>query len=267
MREISEDTIVTCIYAVYDPTERTVTYANAGHLPPLLTLPDGVTTRLTSGGPPLGTGRTWAKPETVTLVPGALLTLYTDGLVEERGTGIDEGIDALAALLSAADDAVEERPARLVRALRPDGTDDDIAILMAAVSPRSSHDRSSITRFESDDDIARAAREFIGERLTEWRVPDATVFDVQLVVSELATNAMRHGRPPIDVLVRRAAERVFVSVHDSGAASPRMRHPGILDNGGRGLLIVSSIAERWGTRQTDTGKSVWSMIRLPASVG
>ena len=63
-------------------------------------LPGGPVRRLTEGGPPLGTGRDTIRPETVTLPAGALLALYTDGLVERRGQDVDVGIDRLAELLA-----------------------------------------------------------------------------------------------------------------------------------------------------------------------
>ena len=96
VRDLGEDHIVTCIYAVYDPGERRLTYANAGHLPPLLRIP-GEPTRVLDGPtePPLGTGLPATRGAEVMLPPGSVLTLYTDGLVEDRDHDLDDGIARL----------------------------------------------------------------------------------------------------------------------------------------------------------------------------
>ncbi len=269
VREISNETIVTCVYAIYDPSERTLTYANAGHLPPLLTLPGGTVQRLVAGGPPLGTGRTWAKPETLNLPPGAMLTFYTDGLVERRGTDLDEGIDRLVRHLGTIAGPLEALPGLLVDELLADrhdgadGPDDDVAVLIARVSDRSSAERFASLDLVADADAPRLAREFATRQLAEWVVPEEVGYDVELIVSELVTNALRHGAPPIEMRMRRALDRIFVDVHDSASAPPQMRHAGPADDNGRGLLIVATLAERWGTRLTETGKSVWCLVRLP----
>src|SRR6185295_18012497 len=104
-------------------------YANAGHLPPLLTVPGAGTRRLTgSAGPPLGAGPLTLEEETVELPVGARLVLYTDGLVERRTRNLDVGIDALAARLEDATESIAELPGALVTALAPEGSDDDVAV-------------------------------------------------------------------------------------------------------------------------------------------
>ncbi|MDQ1649078.1 MAG: hypothetical protein QOG60_1135, partial [Frankiaceae bacterium] len=131
VRDLGEDQIVTCVYAVYDPGERKLTYANAGHLPPLLRLPSGICAPLTAAAePPLGAGPPVSRGGEVELPPGALLALYTDGLVEDRTRDLDDGIAMLAAELDRVDHVADEVPARLVSALLPDGPDDDVAMLL-----------------------------------------------------------------------------------------------------------------------------------------
>ncbi len=113
VREISEDTIVTCVYAVYDPAEQTLDYANAGHLPPLLVDDRRGARRLLLGGPPLGAGQHRSIDEQVPMALGTMLVLYTDGLVERRGSNLDTGIDALADLVSNTDVPLPQLPATL----------------------------------------------------------------------------------------------------------------------------------------------------------
>jgi anti-sigma regulatory factor (Ser/Thr protein kinase) len=158
---------------------------------------------------------------------------------------------------------IEAVPDRLVQLLRPGPPDDDIAILIARVSDRSGEDRYAACTLGSDADVVRQAREFTIARLAEWDVPTELGYDLELIVSELVTNAVRHGRPPVELRLRRAVDRLFVDVHDAAAAPPRMRHAGPADDSGRGLLIVATLSERWGTRHTDNGKSVWCRVRLP----
>jgi serine phosphatase RsbU (regulator of sigma subunit) len=91
----------TCVAAVIDPAAKSCTVAVAGHVPPFLVLPGGVTQMpALPSGLPLGLGVTEPFDETVLeLPPGATLVLYTDGVVEDRTSAIDEGISRLRAAL------------------------------------------------------------------------------------------------------------------------------------------------------------------------
>ncbi|MET0766361.1 MAG: PP2C family protein-serine/threonine phosphatase, partial [Aeromicrobium sp.] len=85
VQDLAGDQIVTCVYAVFDPVDETLRYANAGHLPPLVAGHGGSAVRLTAGGPPLGAGYGAVPTEEVPLAAGATIVCYTDGLVERRG--------------------------------------------------------------------------------------------------------------------------------------------------------------------------------------
>jgi len=147
VRDLGEDQIVTCVYGVYDPTDRTLVFANAGHLPPLLTTADGVTRRLdAAGGAPLGTGPLSLLESVVDVPAGALVALYTDGLVERRDNDLDDGIDTLAAVLGAHDGELDDLPPSLVSALLPDGPDDDVAVLLASRSTSSARRSGASSR-------------------------------------------------------------------------------------------------------------------------
>ncbi|MEU2961985.1 ATP-binding protein [Streptomyces albidoflavus] len=114
-----------------------------------------------------------------------------------------------------------------------------------------------------------AARDFTAAVLDEW---DARVRrdDVLLCVSELATNALLHGVPPgrgFRLFVLRADDGgVRVEVHDSGHGRPATRAPGGEAESGRGLLLVSALADDWGVGERNPGKSVWCSFR-PVGVG
>ncbi len=135
VRDIAPDQIVTCVYAIFDPANLLIRFANAGHVPPLVRQPDGNTTRVTSEPhPPLGLGTPFGEEREVQLSPGASVVFYTDGLVELRGQDLEVGIDELAQLVTAIVTPLAEMPEALVRARLPDcETDDDVAVLVARV--------------------------------------------------------------------------------------------------------------------------------------
>ncbi|MFE9471164.1 ATP-binding protein [Streptomyces griseofuscus] len=105
-----------------------------------------------------------------------------------------------------------------------------------------------------------AARRFAEWSLSYWGLTDwERSAYVLLCVSELATNAVVHGVPPGRGFLLRLcheAALVRVEVHDSGTGVPAVAHP-TLDEGGRGLLLVSALSDRWGVGERSPGKIVW----------
>ena len=265
VREVSEETIVTCVYAIYDPGEQKLTYANAGHLPPLVLEPGHRTRRLLAGGPPLGAGTHGDIAETVPFPSGSVLALYTDGLVERRGADLDAGIDKLAAVLSSTVAPLADLPSLLVDRLVPEGPDDDVAILVCRANDTAAEDRVVRHDVGNDPGALSEARRFVGRTLDGWHVSDALGFDILLAVSELATNAINHGARPIQLRLRKQRQHLLLEVRDSGVGVPSVQqsHPDAVS--GRGLLIVSRLAERWGIRPGPAGKTVWAQFRLPVS--
>jgi two-component sensor histidine kinase len=83
------------------------------------------------------------------------------------------------------------------------------------------------------------------------------------VVSELVTNAIRHGAPPIQLRLIRD-DGIVCEVADASSTAPHLQRSRALDEGGRGLLLVCELAESWGTRQTTTGKTIWCQQVLPS---
>jgi signal transduction histidine kinase/DNA-binding response OmpR family regulator/serine phosphatase RsbU (regulator of sigma subunit)/anti-sigma regulatory factor (Ser/Thr protein kinase) len=263
VRDLGDDQIVTCVYAVYDPGDRSLAYANAGHLPPLLVVPGQPTRRLTgAAGPPLGTGPVSLVEERIPLPPGATLVLYTDGLVEHADVDIDTGIDRLTHELARRSDDLAEVPAQLVTALLPQGPDDDIAVLLARVSHEALRTTAAVWQIEQEERAVHQTRGSVVRTLRDWSVPDALAADIVLLVTELVTNAVLHGRPPIQLRLRRTTSHIVVEVDDSATFLPRKLRPTPEDEHGRGLQLVSLLAHRWGTRPTVSGKSVWCVFPL-----
>ncbi|MFI6444507.1 SpoIIE family protein phosphatase [Kitasatospora sp. NPDC050543] len=131
--------LASCFLLRLDPATGRAHAARAGHLPPLLRRPDGPTELLeVAGGPLLGIEHRAEYPVTeLRLDPGSVLALYTDGLVEEPGTGIDEGIDRLRGVLAhAGATGLDQLADRLLRDARGSThRADDVALLLTAYRP------------------------------------------------------------------------------------------------------------------------------------
>jgi hypothetical protein len=89
------------------------------------------------------------------------------------------------------------------------------------------------------------------------------VFVTELVVSELVTKAVRYGRGTVRLRLIRAAT-LICEVSDESGAAPHLRRARNFDEGGRGLLLVAQLSQRWGTRQIPTGKIIWAEQPLSA---
>jgi anti-sigma regulatory factor (Ser/Thr protein kinase) len=122
-----------------------------------------------------------------------------------------------------------------------------------------SHEQRLLAEAES---IAKA-RSFVGGLLVEHRIPRLSD-DVRLVVSELATNAIRHASTPFTVTLERLAWSVLLTVTDGSQARPVRLPAGLLDTGGRGLSIVECVSREWGVSpaRPGTGKSVWASFAV-----
>ena len=269
--EIDPTLIATCLYAVYDPSEQLLTYSSAGHLPLMIREPDGSVTRPDDPcGPPLGTGGWLHTSADVALVTGATGVLYTDGLVERRGQDIDEGLDGLAGTFAGATGHPEVICARLLRAMgvTPDH-DDDVAALVFQLPERDA-DSAELFRSASLDllggaEAVSSARAFTTGVLASWRLGEELLDLGVLAVSELVSNSFTHGHPPMRLRLRRTDRRLTVEVTDADDHLPRRRRAEPVDESGRGIAIIATIASSWGTRRTpDGGKAVWCDFLLPA---
>jgi anti-sigma regulatory factor (Ser/Thr protein kinase) len=195
-------------------------------------------------------------------LPGeALIILYTDGLVERRGRDLDLGIDELAGRILAGELPVSELPASLVEALAPEGTEDDIAILVAGIGAHSVQKTATLEVPASPAAVADARR-FAVATFRGWSLPDELTQDGALIATELVTNAVVHGQPPIRLRLRRTARELAIEVDDAASAMPRKLRAGADDLHGRGLDIVAQLSTRWAARADGYGKTVWSTLRI-----
>jgi anti-sigma regulatory factor (Ser/Thr protein kinase) len=103
----------------------------------------------------------------------------------------------------------------------------------------------------------RPARRLAGEQLEHWGFGHHRE-TAELLVSELVTNAIRHGDGPIHLTVTAQDGTLRFEVEDEAAdAVPQIRPVGVTDEGGRGLHLVCMLSSRWGAKRTATGKIVW----------
>ncbi|EPJ42773.1 hypothetical protein STAFG_0169 [Streptomyces afghaniensis 772] len=130
--QLGLDRLATCLLAVMDPRAGTCTAASAGHLPPAVLRPDGgIEVLWPPAGPPIGTGLGGYESFTVRMDPGTTLLLYTDGLVERRGTDIDVSVQALQTLSLPTDGPLDDMLDTLLTHLANGAFEDDVAILAA----------------------------------------------------------------------------------------------------------------------------------------
>ena len=259
--DLSEVYLATCVYAVYDSVTRRCTFANAGHLPPVLVEPGEDALMLdVPPGMPLGVGGEPFEEVEVELPEGALLALYTDGLVESRDHPLDEGLQAFVGALTDPSAPLEDVCDHVLNTLDTHHGEDDIALLMARVQGLPADSVGDWTLPREPRSVGRA-REFARGRLLSWDL-EPLVDTTELLVSELVTNALRYGEG--EIRLRLLLDRTLVcEVWDSGLVQPRRRRARDTDEGGRGLQLVGLLSAAWGSRRTPLGKTVWFELPLP----
>ncbi|GAA2133219.1 SpoIIE family protein phosphatase/ATP-binding protein [Kitasatospora kazusensis] len=254
----------TCLYAIYDPVSRLCTIATAGHPAPALLRPDGsVDFPELPIGPPLGAGGMPFETAQVHLAEGTQIVLYTDGLVEDRTRDFDIGMELLRqALLSHQDRQPEENCQAVVDDLLPARPQDDVALLIARTRVLGA-DRVAEREVPSDPAAVADVRAWAAATLDEWDLADLA-FGTELVLSELVTNAIRYGSPPVRLRLLRD-RGLTCEVSDGSSTSPHLKYAASTDEGGRGLFMVAQLTRRWGTRYSSQGKIIWAEQPLPAS--
>ncbi|NSC25266.1 SpoIIE family protein phosphatase [Streptomyces albus subsp. chlorinus] len=258
----------TVLYALYDPASGRCHLARAGHPPPVLAHPDGTTRVLAApANLPLGLGTSPFETHTVTLPEGSRLVLYTDGLVRLRTRDLDDRLDLLRSTLAGSDDDPGHTCTALLDALLPDRSEsdrDDIALLVARTR-RLPPDRIAQWEVPSDPEAVAPVRTACRERMTAWGLGE-TAFTAELLLSELLTNAIRHGEPP--VTVRLLCDRYLTcEVSDSSSTAPHVRRATTVDEGGRGLFLIAQLARHWGIRYGPHGKTIWAELPLTGGRG
>ncbi|AJT69996.1 hypothetical protein T261_8403 [Streptomyces lydicus] len=255
----------TCVYAVFDPLTRRCAVARAGHPAPARVRADGQVEFLDlPDGLPLGRGGAPFEKGEATLDDGDLLVLYTDGSPTGQGQGPETNLASFRRALSGAGFTAAQRLDdicdTIMGHLPPARRQDDVALLVARV--RGLEPDQHVTWDLADDPaVVSEARALAIGKLKEWDLEELE-FTTEILVSELATNAIRYGSPPIQLRLIRD-RNLICEVSDSSSTSPHIRRALDTDEGGRGLYMVSQLAQLWGTRYHARGKTIWAEQPLP----
>ncbi len=286
------DDIVTLVIVALDADAGTAVIANAGHLPPLVFSPGrsgAPATGPNDTSPPIGVPVNGPRAShLLQLEPGSALLLLTDGLVEERANDLDLRMASLAEratelladpaadLEQVADALVQPRVHR----------DDDVTVLLARLRSASDgaggvvHPGASVSditsllevRLPVDPTAVATARGLVREAvLASGVMVGPELLDaILLVTSELVTNGLAHGEPPVTLRVEHRGGRIRLTVSDAGSNIPRPRIAGPEATGGRGLFLVSALATAWkiepsggaGEGRRTAGTAVWAEFAL-----
>nr|WSZ98152.1 SpoIIE family protein phosphatase [Streptomyces sp. NBC_00857] len=265
-QRLGTDRMATCLYAVYDPVAHRITIANAGHPPPILLHLGGRAEVLrVPPGAPIGVGGVDFEAVELDAPAGATLLLYTDGLVESRlrdvWTGIEQLRERLAATaqLTGPDHSppLEALCDDVLDVLGPGDRDDDIALLAARFDGIAPSD-VAYWFLEPEDAAPGRARRLARRALSRWNLEELSD-SVELLISEVVTNAVRYAERPVTLRLLRT-DVLRCEVGDDSPQLPRQRRARDTDEGGRGLFLVNRLARRWGATRLSTGKVVWFEI-------
>ncbi|MEH0936973.1 ATP-binding SpoIIE family protein phosphatase [Micromonospora psammae] len=262
----TQELFVTVVFGVVDADRGEATLASAGHPPPLIRhgRPDGTATAGyvdVPTGAPLGLG---CRPRTVTVpfAPGDTLLLYSDGVVERRWQDLSAGLDGLAEAVAGAASGDPRALCAVATGAVAGATEDDVAVL--AVEHALKPSRSASMEMPAEPTAPSRVRHWLTAQLTEWRVPEAVIGAAVLCTSELTTNALLHAGTAARVEIDLSAERLLVSVADSGTRGTVTRaQTDTLSSRGRGLGLIEQLSDAWGTDPTVRGSTVWFEILVP----
>jgi anti-sigma regulatory factor (Ser/Thr protein kinase)/GAF domain-containing protein len=259
-----EMTFATVVYAVVDTSAGVLRHSSAGHPPPVVAYPDGRVELLEGGrGLPLGTGLGPKYRQSVVELPaGSIVLLYTDGLVERRGSSIDDGLEALVAAMREGPTDAEQLLEHVLDELVT-GADraDDIAILAARFLPVAPQ-RLDL-RVASRERSLHLVRDAIRIWLEGTELPRADAEELLLAVWEVCANAIEHAEDPFEDAVRVRADlddsRVRIVVDDTGRFVPVTVRP----NRGLGLRLTEELASDVEITTSGTGTKVVLEKDLP----
>ena len=264
VRSLDGGQMATLLYLVVEPDHGTIHFASAGHVPPLAIGPTGEAEYLASApNPPLGVFESEGHTElTAELAPGTTIVLYTDGLVEERGVSIDQGLDALR--LAAAQDVChpDELCDRLVEAmLAIHPANDDIAVLALRALPTAPPPLH--LDIPSDPTQLGMMRRELGSWLRAAGASSGVVEVVQMACHEACSNSIEHGfsfgEGSLQVDAELDERRVVLTIRDDGGWVDRP--DGNLPYRGNGLRMMEALMDSVELTHENGGGTAVRMAR------
>jgi anti-sigma regulatory factor (Ser/Thr protein kinase)/putative methionine-R-sulfoxide reductase with GAF domain len=260
LQTISGRGMATAAYAIIDPTTGSLTYASAGHPPPVI-VRDGQDAQLmeVTGAPPLGSLPFASFPEAQDrLASNDAILLYTDGLIERRHESLTTGLERLRAL--AATPATAEQLCRRVTAelVPAGGGDDDIAVVVLRIAPVEATLR---VRFAADPQVLSQMRRMLSRWLHEHAAQPDEIAAIILACGEACANAIEHAYAP------GVAYFELEALHEDGVVTVIVRDTGRWRaprgaNRGRGLKMIAAAVDELDLRTTDAGTDVVMRRRL-----
>src|SRR5919199_752486 len=254
--------MATLLYMVIEPDLGSITFASAGHLPPLVLPPEGEAFYLEGGRTlPLGVMPSIEYPEaTFELEAGSTLVMYTDGLVEERGASIDTGLEALKEAVAEGPDDPDALCDHIVARLLADRpATDDIAVLAVRTVPMSS-ERMHLDLPTNPKSLA-TLRRTVGRWLESLGATRSESSDVQVSCHEACSNAMEHAyrfrEATIAVDGAFDGREVRLTVSDRGGWREQRD-----SDRGRGLDLIRALRESVEVEPSEEGTAVVMRKRL-----
>ncbi|GAA1907585.1 SpoIIE family protein phosphatase [Streptomyces sodiiphilus] len=250
-----------CVYCVYDPVTGCCTVAGAGRPPPVFARPGEGSAEYVPlrPGQPLGVDGLPSEQYEVRLPPGSVLAFCTDELVKQAGGSTSDGMERLRVKVGAAA-AAYAAPSEIARVVLGDlltgePPANDVALLVARV--RSLPEGSSVAwEFPADPAVVARTRDLVLGQLAQWGLEELS-FSTELIASELVTNSIRYAGGPVGLRLIKD-ETLICEVSDPSQTQPHLRRARPTDEGGRGLFLIAQLAHRWGSRYTQTGKTIWT---------
>jgi serine phosphatase RsbU (regulator of sigma subunit)/anti-sigma regulatory factor (Ser/Thr protein kinase) len=282
----SDPRFATCLYVEADPATGALEIARAGHPDPAIRMADGtVLTRPTAGGLPLGIDPDADYPTTrLSLEPGEIMLICTDGLIETGGHDVETGWRRIRRILEGHTGDLETLADALVQGVHgpsshhttgplADRREDDIAVLLLcrAGEDRRCGDgalrtrpggvrRSVLTVAQDEPERVAEARQQLRQLLHDWSSPDQ-IDSAVLLLSEMLTNVLVHTDADALLTAEVSGDvgerRMRIEVTDAGDDLPHRRRPGELASSGRGLVLIEILADTWGVDPRGKGKSIW----------
>jgi GAF domain-containing protein/anti-sigma regulatory factor (Ser/Thr protein kinase) len=253
----------TVVCAVLNPETGELVYSSAGHPPPILVHADGTTRTLDDGHTiPLGLRPDRPRPEAHLTVPGrATLVLYTDGLVERRGSALDDGIGRAAALVEdGRDSALDDLANQMMSRLAPSGGYQDDVVLLLYRHP-------APLEMEFPAHVSQLARSRVALRrwLTRARVDSDQAHDMLVAAGEAVANAIEHGHrdSPEGIISLHATalvDEVRLTITDTGSWKPPQ--PAKEAHRGRGITLMRALMQDIAIHPEAAGTTVHLSARI-----
>ena len=253
--------MATAVFGILDPVALTFAYTTAGHPPPVLATPDQEARALTAGGLPLGLGDSMLPAvQTVSLLSGALLTLYTDGLIQSTRQ-VAEGEARLLAAVRTELKTRSPSPARAIldHVVGAGDAHDDVAVLTISIA-LDRIEELSLT-LPTEPPSLRQVRQALRQLGLALHLNEETAYVVQVVLGEAVNNAVEHaygaGSGTFHLRVWREADLLKMEVSDQGRWRPERP-----EDPGHGLKIMQDLADTMDVDRQPSGTTVRLAVRL-----